>query len=65
MLRALERGLIVNSTHDTVVRFLPPLIVDKKLVDTACKVLDAVLTESERDAEKAPQQILASTAALA
>ncbi len=65
VLRALERGLIVNSTHDTVVRFLPPLIVDKKLVDTACKVLDAVLTEAERDAEKAPRPTLASAATLA
>ena len=65
VLRALERGLIVNNTHDTVVRFLPPLIVDKKLVDTACKVLDAVLTEAERDAEKARQQTLAGAATLA
>jgi predicted acetylornithine/succinylornithine family transaminase len=66
VLRALERGLIVNSTHDTVVRFLPPLIVDKKLVDTACNVLDVALTETERaDAANASLQALASTTALA
>ena len=46
--QALERGLIINSTHDTVLRFLPPLIVDRKLVDKACEILDAILTESEK-----------------
>jgi acetylornithine/N-succinyldiaminopimelate aminotransferase len=47
-LQALERGLIINSTHDTVLRFLPPLIIDKKLVDRACEILDLILTESEQ-----------------
>jgi acetylornithine/succinyldiaminopimelate/putrescine aminotransferase len=46
--KALERGLIINSTHDTVLRFLPPLIVDKKLVDVASNTLDAILSESEQ-----------------
>ena len=44
--RALERGLIVNSTHDTVIRLLPPLILDKKLVDLGCKLLDELFTEA-------------------
>jgi len=46
--KAMERGLIINSTHDTVLRFLPPLIVDRKLVDLACDTLDTVLTEAEQ-----------------
>ena len=46
---ALERGLIINSTHETTLRFLPPLIVDRQLVDMACKTLDAVFTESGRE----------------
>ena len=50
-LRALERGLILNSTHDTVLRFLPPLIVDRKLVDTACDLLEGVLVEAERKSD--------------
>ncbi|MBI4480826.1 MAG: aspartate aminotransferase family protein [Acidobacteria bacterium] len=49
-MKALERGLIINSTHDTVLRFLPPLIVDKKLVDLACATLDTILTEAEQEA---------------
>jgi 4-aminobutyrate aminotransferase-like enzyme len=31
-----------------VLRFLPPLIVDRKLVDKACGILDSILTESEK-----------------
>ena len=46
VMRALERGLIVNSTHDTVIRLLPPLILDKKLVDLGCKLLDELFTEA-------------------
>ena len=45
VVRALERGLILNSTHDTVIRLLPPLIIDKKLVDQGCSILDELLTE--------------------
>ncbi|MBI3934405.1 MAG: aspartate aminotransferase family protein [Acidobacteria bacterium] len=52
-IKALERGLIINSTHDTVLRFLPPLIVDRKLVDRACDTLDAILAEAEQEAAPA------------
>jgi acetylornithine/succinyldiaminopimelate/putrescine aminotransferase len=40
--QALARGLIINSTHETVVRFLPPLIVGTKEVDRACDILDSI-----------------------
>ena len=40
--QALERGLIINSTHNTVVRFLPPLIVGTREVDRACDILDSI-----------------------
>lgn len=52
--KALGRGLIINSTHDTVLRFLPPLIVDRKLVDMASKTLDAILTEAEQESPASP-----------
>lgn len=38
-----QRGLLINCTQDTVLRFLPPLIIDKQDVDTAVKILDEVL----------------------
>jgi len=40
--QALARGLIINSTHDTVLRFLPPLIIGTKEVDRACDILDSI-----------------------
>ena len=44
--QALARGLIINSTHDTVLRFLPPLIVGTKEVDRACDILDSIFAAS-------------------
>ena len=43
---ALDRGLIINSTHDTVLRFLPPLIIEKKHVDQFCQIMDAIFAEA-------------------
>jgi acetylornithine/N-succinyldiaminopimelate aminotransferase len=39
----LEKGLIINCTHDTVLRLLPPLIINKKDVDCAIKILEGAL----------------------
>jgi acetylornithine aminotransferase/acetylornithine/N-succinyldiaminopimelate aminotransferase len=47
-LQALERGLIINSTHETTLRFLPPFIVNRKLIDKACGILGDLFTEAER-----------------
>ena len=51
---ALDRGLIINSTHDTVLRFLPPLIVEEKQVDLACATLDAIFTDASRATHPRP-----------
>jgi acetylornithine/N-succinyldiaminopimelate aminotransferase len=40
---ALERGLVVNRTAETVVRLLPPLIITEAEVDEALGRLDAAL----------------------
>ncbi len=39
----LARGILINRTHDTVLRFLPPYIVEKKHVDEVIVALDGVL----------------------
>ena len=41
--KCLEKGLIINNATDNVLRFLPPLIIGKKEVDSAIKILDKVL----------------------
>jgi acetylornithine/N-succinyldiaminopimelate aminotransferase len=40
---ALERGVVVNRTAETVVRLLPPLIISESEVDDALARLDAAL----------------------
>ncbi len=40
---AMDRGLLINCTHDTVLRFLPPYIITEKDVDEAISILDRVL----------------------
>jgi predicted acetylornithine/succinylornithine family transaminase len=40
---ALAEGVLFNSTHDTVIRMLPPFIVEQKHVDKAVKVLKRLL----------------------
>jgi acetylornithine/LysW-gamma-L-lysine aminotransferase len=45
--KTLERGVLVLDAGKTVVRFLPPLVIEKSQIDTAVNVLDAVLGEEE------------------
>jgi acetylornithine/N-succinyldiaminopimelate aminotransferase len=39
VLDAMAEGLLINCTHDTVLRFLPPYIVTEKEIDQAVKIL--------------------------
>lgn len=43
----LEEGIIINRTHETVLRFLPPYVIQKKHVDQVIKALDAALQINE------------------
>ena len=44
--KMLERGFIINCTHDTVLRFLPPFIISTKQVDKTIRALREVLAEA-------------------
>jgi acetylornithine/N-succinyldiaminopimelate aminotransferase len=44
--KVLECGVIINRTHETVLRFLPPYIIEKKHVDTVIAELDSALNTS-------------------
>ncbi len=37
--RAMQDGLLMNCTHDTVLRFLPPYIITEQHVDEAVEIL--------------------------
>jgi acetylornithine aminotransferase len=43
--QALQKGLLINCTADTVLRFLPPLIVSREEIDEALTILDGILQE--------------------
>ena len=42
---ALERGVLINSTHDTVIRLLPALNITAEQVDEGCAVVAQVLRQ--------------------
>jgi acetylornithine/N-succinyldiaminopimelate aminotransferase len=41
----LKRRIVINCTSDTVLRFLPPYVLERRHVDEAIKALDEILTE--------------------
>ena len=41
----LKRRILINCTSDTVLRFLPPFILERKHVDEAIKALDEIFAE--------------------
>jgi acetylornithine/succinyldiaminopimelate/putrescine aminotransferase len=48
VLDAMADGLLINCTHDTVLRFLPPYIVTEKEIDQALKVLAKLFAKIEQ-----------------
>ncbi|MFC1676385.1 aspartate aminotransferase family protein [Planctomycetota bacterium] len=43
--KCLQKGLRINCTHDTVLRFMPAMITTKEQIDKAIDILDSVLSE--------------------
>jgi acetylornithine/N-succinyldiaminopimelate aminotransferase len=57
----MQRGIIINRTHETVLRFLPPYIVEKKHIDLLVAALDASLGKNAEPAE--PEKSVGASAA--
>jgi len=49
ILKAAQRGVLVLDAGRTVVRLLPPLVINKKQIDRVINVLDEVLGEEESE----------------
>jgi predicted acetylornithine/succinylornithine family transaminase len=47
---ALAEGVLFNSTHDTVVRFLPPFLMEEKHIDKGIRVLNKLLGKRRKAA---------------
>jgi acetylornithine/succinyldiaminopimelate/putrescine aminotransferase len=48
--KCMERGLLINATHETVVRLLPALNITAEQVDEGCALVKEVLLEMAEDA---------------
>src|SRR5205085_1638320 len=49
----LDRGILINRTHDTVLRFLPPYIITKRHVDQVVSALNSALSANPPVAKSA------------
>jgi acetylornithine/N-succinyldiaminopimelate aminotransferase len=54
MQQLLREGILINRTHETVLRFLPPFIIEKKHVDQVIHALDAALSANRSGLETQP-----------
>ena len=50
--QALAEGVLFNSTQDTVLRFLPPFLIQEKHVDKAVRVLKKLLGKKRKKTSK-------------
>src|SRR5438067_1847718 len=51
----LAEGVLFNSTQDTVLRFLPPFLLEEKHVDKAIRVLKKLLARKKQASERQPK----------
>jgi len=56
VLDAMEQGLLMNCTHDTVLRFLPPYVATEKEFDRALRILKRVFRQAAKRGDGAPQK---------
>lgn len=52
----LKRGVIINRTHEVVLRMLPPFIIEKQHVDKLVTTLDSVLSDWAKQQQKSMQE---------
>ena len=52
VLDAMAEGLLINCTHDTVLRFLPPYIITEKEIDRGVRILTKVLKAAAKRAKE-------------
>ena len=48
VVNARENGFLINATADKALRFVPPLVVERRHIDRLIKVLDKILGEVEK-----------------
>jgi predicted acetylornithine/succinylornithine family transaminase len=58
---ALAEGVLLNVTQDTVLRFLPPFLLQEKQVDKGIRVLKKLLGKKRKKAQSAASGVAASS----
>jgi len=48
VVKARERGFLINCTADKILRFVPPLIIERKHIDRLIEALDEIFSEVEK-----------------
>jgi acetylornithine/N-succinyldiaminopimelate aminotransferase len=48
----LDRGILINRTHETVLRFLPPYVIQRKHVDQVIGALDTALSTAVKSSKR-------------
>jgi acetylornithine aminotransferase/acetylornithine/N-succinyldiaminopimelate aminotransferase len=54
--KLLERRILINRTDETVLRFLPPFIIERQHVDATIAAIDEILTQLEAAASQHAQE---------
>ncbi|MBM4400436.1 MAG: aspartate aminotransferase family protein [Crenarchaeota archaeon] len=49
ILKAMDRGVLILDAGRNVLRFLPPLVIEKEQIDKAISILDTVIGEEENE----------------
>jgi acetylornithine/succinyldiaminopimelate/putrescine aminotransferase len=49
ILKAMDKGVLILDAGRNVLRFLPPLVIEKEQIDKVVSVLDTVLEEEENE----------------
>lgn len=60
--RMFQQKILINRTHDTVLRFLPPYIIEKKHIDLLIETLDGALKFVSKNSQQS-EGILATRSA--
>src|ERR1700680_3791773 len=51
VLDAMDQGLLINCTHEMVLRFLPPYIISEKEIDRGVRILNRVFKKAAKHAK--------------
>jgi acetylornithine/succinyldiaminopimelate/putrescine aminotransferase len=57
--QGLAEGVLFNATQDTVLRFLPPFLLEEKHVDKGIKVLKKLLGKKRKKAQSVASEVAA------